>query len=433
MCFFSTFFSNRLNIIIFNYYLVTYMSGFAYKEGGSSEKRAYSSEGCSPNLLETSAGSFINETAGRFVVIGGKAVSLKEAENIKPGILRAIELSNSLHSYASIFCKGYASLAEWTPENLLKLMETKGENALRDYFVSARVQMDRYSQGLGSVGVDEDVSQRKSYDKVKSTARKIKSKLLRLASAGFAFSLLVSPIVCAADIMDSSYQKNTDKVSHLGSPTKAVKELSLSEKGLSGIINSFENNGYLIWYNVTVTTYQNLVENLYDGPKAEVFNMDNKSLGFYKEDFLEQVRVDGSGIGDGKDNPGTYLVFDFNKDGKQTYHLADRPVGAYGKEIRSLLGPHPTVGTNPEVPEGTEIVILDLGPDKRHNPNWLNLNLEKDKFIVEDKFFGFPENVKKLNVYVGHQQSSGFDGPETFLMRNATVAVKYPLGYSPKK
>ncbi|MBN2095306.1 MAG: hypothetical protein JW727_04625 [Candidatus Aenigmarchaeota archaeon] len=173
----------------------------------------------------------------------------------------------------------------------------------------------------------------------------------------------------------------------------------------------------------TVTSYQNLDERLYSGKKVEVFDEFGNSLGFYREDFLEQAMVDGSGKGDEINNSGQYLHYDYQLDDGKTYYLEKRSIGAYQNELVPWTGDKPSVAVNPPLPKGTEIIFLDLGKDSANNEPWVNELLESKVFHTGDTFHG--EKGKKIDVYVG-MQSSVEQGPESFLMRNVTIMVRYP-------
>ncbi|MGC9310398.1 MAG: hypothetical protein ACP5E4_01590 [Candidatus Aenigmatarchaeota archaeon] len=181
--------------------------------------------------------------------------------------------------------------------------------------------------------------------------------------------------------------------------------------------------GYEISAGWTITSYQNIDEKLYRGGKVEVFDEHGKSLGFYREDFLRQVKIDGSGIGDGAGNPGTYLHYDYEIDDGKTHYLADKSLGAYLNELVPWTGARPSVAVNPPVPHGTEIVFVDLGQDSKYLQDWVHELLLSKTFYADDKFHGWDE--RKVDIYVGMQKSLEH-GAESLLLRNVTIAVKYP-------
>lgn len=173
----------------------------------------------------------------------------------------------------------------------------------------------------------------------------------------------------------------------------------------------------------TITSYQNLDEQFYEGEKMEVFDREGNSLGMYKLDFLVQTKIDGSGKGDGIQNPGSYIHYDFEVDDGVTYYLIDRSVGAYSNELIPWTGKNPSVAVNPPLPQGTEIMFIDLGEDSRKTPHWVNTILLTKVFYADDKFYGVPEGEKKIDIYVG-TQTSKTPGPETLLLRNVTIGIK---------
>src|SRR3989338_1484097 len=50
----------------------------------------------------------------------------------------------------------------------------------------------------------------------------------------------------------------------------------------------------------TITSYFTIVEAHYSGEKVNVHNFKGEWVGAYKKDFLQQLRIDGAGKGDGK-------------------------------------------------------------------------------------------------------------------------------------
>lgn len=184
--------------------------------------------------------------------------------------------------------------------------------------------------------------------------------------------------------------------------------------------------GYTILENFTVTTYQNVDEKFYSGMKIPAFDEKRHLLGFYRKGFLEQVKIDGSGNGSG--GQGNYLCYDYGRSvpGKDVYYFTDFSKGAYGDKLVPWDGENPSVAINPVAPHNTRVRFLDLGPDSSQNEPWVNERLKSKVFNVDDKFSGIPEDAKKVDVYVGHQKRLGFGGPETFIMNNVTIAVKFP-------
>lgn len=181
--------------------------------------------------------------------------------------------------------------------------------------------------------------------------------------------------------------------------------------------------GYEVSSGWIVTSYQCINEELYNDEKIEVFDSHGNSLGFYKSDFLEQIRIDGSGKGDGVQNSGKFLHYDYRIDDGKTYYLADKSVGAWDNELVSWAGEKPSVAVNPSLPYGTMIRFKDLGPEGENIPDWVIELLKTKTFYADDKFHG--EDEKRIDIYVGLQKSRDSDRPESLLMHNVTVAMKY--------
>ncbi len=175
----------------------------------------------------------------------------------------------------------------------------------------------------------------------------------------------------------------------------------------------------------TITSYQDVNEAVYSGNKVEVFDSGGKSLGRYKSDFLEQIRIDGAGKGDGKENPGKFLHYDYSVDNGKAYYLSDKSLGAYGNELVPWTGNKPSIAVNPPLPPGTKIRFKDLGSEGKNNYGWVKELLMSKTFYADDKFFGVKE--KKIDVYVGLQKTKNMDGtPESLLMHNVTIEIILP-------
>ena len=181
-------------------------------------------------------------------------------------------------------------------------------------------------------------------------------------------------------------------------------------------------------YGWTVTSYACLDENLYDGGKVEAFDYHGNTLGFYKADFLEQMTIDGSGKGDGIRNPGGILHYNYGVDDGKTYYLTDISLGSYDNELMPWTSDRPSVAVNPPLPYGTMIRLMDLGPDAKNNPEWVNGLLTAKTFHADDTFFlkGSDRNEKKIDIYVGIQASRDPGAAESLLMRNVTVEIIFP-------
>jgi len=173
----------------------------------------------------------------------------------------------------------------------------------------------------------------------------------------------------------------------------------------------------------TTASYQDVNESVYGGAKLQVFDADGVSLGFYKSDFLEQVKIDGSGKGDGIQNSGKYLHYDYDVDDGKTYYLADKSLGAYGNELIPWDGDRPSIAVNPPLPLGAAIRFQDLGPLGDDNPAWVIDLLKTKTFYADDKFSG--ETEKRIDVYVGLQKTRDMEGtPESLWMTNVTVYIE---------
>jgi hypothetical protein len=177
----------------------------------------------------------------------------------------------------------------------------------------------------------------------------------------------------------------------------------------------------------TVTSYCLDNETVYSGNKVEVFDSNENSLGFYKTDFLEQIKIDGGGKGDGIQNPGKIIQYDYDVNDGKTCYISDKPTGAYG-EVRDWNDDKPTVAVNPPLPDDTEIRFIDLGHEGSNSPDWVIDLLESKTFYVKDTFFNMGDE-KRIDVYVGLQKVKDMVGtPESLLMHNVIVAIKYPNG-----
>jgi len=172
----------------------------------------------------------------------------------------------------------------------------------------------------------------------------------------------------------------------------------------------------------TITSYEDSNEALYNGQKIEVFDRYGNSLGFYKTDFLNQVKIEGSGKGDGIQNSGKYLHYDYEIDDGKTCYLSDYPLGAYDNKVIPWTENKPTIAINPPMPLGTKIKFVDLGPDSKNNPDWINQILKTKTFYVGDTFYSAGDE-KKIDVYVGLQKKLGYDKPEALYMTDVTIAI----------
>lgn len=204
----------------------------------------------------------------------------------------------------------------------------------------------------------------------------------------------------------------------------SFNQSGISNTSVAGWPSDLE--GYEISNGWTVTSYQNLNESLYAGQKVEAFDAQGKSVGFYREDFLEQVSIDGSGFGDGNLNSGQCLCYDYNIADGKTYYLTNQSIGSFGSVLIPWDGERPSVAVNPPLAYGTEILFVDLGSGSEENPAWVNALLKGKVFYADDQFYGFAPSERKIDVYVGTQQSLSEGRPESLMMRNVTVAIKFP-------
>lgn len=172
----------------------------------------------------------------------------------------------------------------------------------------------------------------------------------------------------------------------------------------------------------TITSYGLVNEKLYSEGKIAVFDDSGKMIGNYRQDFLEQVKIDGAGVGDGKENSGKMIQYDYDINDGRTFHLTDVALGAYGYPVSPWTSDRPSVAVNPPLPSGTEIRFVDLGAEGIYNPDWVNYVLLGKTFYSDDRFFNMEGN--RLDVYVGLQQSLEEPNDQTFLMRNVIIAIK---------
>jgi len=175
-----------------------------------------------------------------------------------------------------------------------------------------------------------------------------------------------------------------------------------------------------------ITSYGDVNELLYGGRKMPVFNRNKELLGYYRTDFLDRIKINGVGIGDGEANDSSkYLHYDyFFNDG--TCYLSDYPLGAYDNKIFPWTSERPSVAVNPPIPRGTRLVFQDLGQRAYlHSPTALEL-LSKNSFHADDKFFLPQEqqHEKKIDVYVGTLERTDFLGYQSLLLTDATVMIE---------
>lgn len=169
----------------------------------------------------------------------------------------------------------------------------------------------------------------------------------------------------------------------------------------------------------TITSYSDPQEKFYDGEQIEVFSKNGSSLGFFKKDFLEQVKIDGSGVLEGEDT--RFLHYDFSVDDNITYYLADYSLGAWDNKLNNWTQEKPSIAIKPPLEHDTKIRIRSVGPND--NPAWVNDLLLSKTFYVDDKFYGVG-NEKRIDIYVGLQKSKTTIGrPESLLIHNVTIKI----------
>ncbi|VVB60201.1 Uncharacterised protein [uncultured archaeon] len=233
------------------------------------------------------------------------------------------------------------------------------------------------------------------------------------------FAIIVGCIALAAVLAAFALSGNRESKNNPAAPSN-VSNPTGSNNGTPAAPENLEiSSGW------TITSYQDVNEDVYSGNKVEVFDSGGKSLGFYKSDFLEQIRIDGAGKGDGKGNPGKFLHYDYNVDNGKTYYLSDKSLGAYGNELVSWTSERASIAVNPPLPPGTIIRFKDLGSGKENSYGWVKELLMNKTFYADDKFFGV--TGKKIDVYVGLQKTKNMEGaPESLLMRNVTIEIIRP-------
>lgn len=173
----------------------------------------------------------------------------------------------------------------------------------------------------------------------------------------------------------------------------------------------------------TVTSYGDVNEALYSGNKIRIFDKNNNFLGLYRTDFLEKVIINGAGVGDGiGNNREKFLHYDYDIDDKKTCYLSDFSLGAYNNELVPWTENIPSIAINPAMPYGTKVKFKSLGTDEDLIPQWVREILSSKTFYVGDKFYGFGNQEKKIDVYVGLIESKDY-GEQSLYIKNATVLI----------
>ncbi len=170
------------------------------------------------------------------------------------------------------------------------------------------------------------------------------------------------------------------------------------------------NSDYLI------TSYWTVNEQFYSGGKVPVRDANGLLLGFYKDDFVADVQVEGWGRGDGLGNDGRYLGYDPSFG----FMKSDSPLDAYGNP----LVPWRTVAADPSIPRGTKVYIVDLGPNPNVTDEVADILLESE-FLVSDR--GPSIRGHHIDVYVGDQTRKEMDeSPYALYIEGATVCLSGP-------
>jgi len=173
----------------------------------------------------------------------------------------------------------------------------------------------------------------------------------------------------------------------------------------------------------TITAYFLANEILYSGTKTDIMNKTGDLLGRYKTDFVDAVKIQGTGLGDGINNPvGKYLT----RDGEGNYKLISQPWGAYAKPIFSWASNNPSVAINPvSWPQGTKLKILQLSSEQYNYPAWVKDRLYNKLYSVDDKFasgqFG---NQKRIDIFAGLETTLDH-GYSDLLFSNCTIDIPY--------
>ena len=196
------------------------------------------------------------------------------------------------------------------------------------------------------------------------------------------------------------------------SATDAVRLCgSNDENSIEAPTQNNSNNSSTILTGYTMTSYGEPNEEHYTGINIDVWNRYGEYLGMYKKDFLEQIKIDGSGLTEEKE----YLHYDYSINDGKTYYLLHDSIGAYGTTLNDWHHSRPSLAINPPLKQGTKIDILELGPND--SPQWVNELLLTKIFYVDDKFFGMGDE-KKIDIYVGIQKNKSVVGTYQSLLTN---------------
>ena len=167
----------------------------------------------------------------------------------------------------------------------------------------------------------------------------------------------------------------------------------------------------------TITSYGDPNEKHYTEEKIQVWNRSGDSLGYFKKDFLQQVKIDGSGYTEEE----KFLHYDYSVNDNKTYYLSDYSRGVWDNPINGWHHSRPSIAINPPLEQGTKIDILELGPND--SPQWVNELLLTKIFYIDDKFFGIGDE-KRIDIYIGLlKNKSIINEPESLLIKNATIGI----------
>jgi len=165
--------------------------------------------------------------------------------------------------------------------------------------------------------------------------------------------------------------------------------------------------------NYVITSYWTVHEKFYSGEKIAVKDGEGEFLGYYRLDFIADVKVEGWGKGDGAGNDGEYLGYDPSSG----FMKSKEPLDAYGQPLIPWL----TVSADPSIPKGTEVTIKSLGSEA-DVASWVAEKLLTTTFVVSDR--GPSVKGHHIDVYVGDQtQRDMNESPVALYIRGATVCV----------
>jgi hypothetical protein len=170
----------------------------------------------------------------------------------------------------------------------------------------------------------------------------------------------------------------------------------------------------------TITSYWVNEERFYTGRKVPAYDDLGNLIGNFREDFLEQVRIDAMGRGDGQSNPGKILNYNF--DNARTYTSMDIPIDFFGKPMVAFE----TVAANPPLPENTKVIVQGL--ESGLEPGDTAQKLLSTTFYARDTM---GVNGKWIDIFVGYQDApvdsdGNYDSNLVFKFENATVCLYYP-------